>query len=101
MFLDDQQLSVSQALTVSACRLSSNRRDLWFGEDMEGAGKLRSDWNLALLQVWHRLGSSACCFLTELISHTPSASLPACDGCYVVRCSTLSSLPGSLHPADL
>jgi hypothetical protein len=29
--------------------LSSNRRDLWFGSDMAGAGKRRAAWNLALL----------------------------------------------------
>lgn len=30
--------------------LSSNRRDIWFGGDMSGSGKFRSDWNLAMLQ---------------------------------------------------
>eukprot|EP00884_Botryococcus_braunii_P020227 jgi/Botrbrau1/6889/Bobra.67_3s0008.1 len=30
--------------------LSSNRRDIWHGEDMAGSGKLRSDWNLALIE---------------------------------------------------
>ena len=30
--------------------LSANRRDIWYGTDMVGAGKLRSDWNCALLQ---------------------------------------------------
>ena len=30
--------------------LSSNRRDIWAGGDMAGDGKLRSDWNQALLQ---------------------------------------------------
>jgi sacsin len=29
--------------------ISSNRRDIWYGDDMIGAGKLRSDWNRALL----------------------------------------------------
>lgn len=29
--------------------LSSNRRDIWYGDDMIGDGKLRSDWNYALL----------------------------------------------------
>ena len=29
--------------------LSSNRRDIWFGSDMAGAGKLRSQWNVCLL----------------------------------------------------
>jgi sacsin len=29
--------------------LSSNRRDIWFGDDMSGAGKMRSDWNECLL----------------------------------------------------
>jgi hypothetical protein len=30
--------------------LSSNRRDIWYGTDMVGAGKLRSDWNCALIE---------------------------------------------------
>lgn len=29
--------------------LSSNRRDIWFGNDMTGGGKIRSDWNSSLL----------------------------------------------------
>lgn len=29
--------------------LSSNRRDIWFGNDMAGHGKKRSDWNMYLL----------------------------------------------------
>ncbi|XP_010547716.1 PREDICTED: sacsin isoform X2 [Tarenaya hassleriana] len=30
--------------------LSSNRRDIWFGNDMAGGGKTRSDWNLYLIE---------------------------------------------------
>ncbi|KAK6241558.1 hypothetical protein SCA6_006947 [Theobroma cacao] len=30
--------------------LSSNRRDIWFGSDMAGGGKKRSDWNIYLLE---------------------------------------------------
>ncbi|CAM9895808.1 unnamed protein product, partial [Ectocarpus sp. 8 AP-2014] len=30
--------------------LSSNRRDIWFGEDMQGEGKRRSEWNNLLLR---------------------------------------------------
>ncbi|KAK4746859.1 hypothetical protein SAY87_025896 [Trapa incisa] len=30
--------------------LSSNRRDIWFGNDMAGHGKIRSDWNIYLLE---------------------------------------------------
>merc|ERR1711965_630567 len=30
--------------------LSSNRRDIWHGSDMAGAGRLRSEWNVALLE---------------------------------------------------
>ena len=30
--------------------LSSNRRDVWYGEDMAGAGRLKSEWNVALLK---------------------------------------------------
>uniref|UniRef100_A0A7N0RD15 RING-type domain-containing protein n=1 Tax=Kalanchoe fedtschenkoi TaxID=63787 RepID=A0A7N0RD15_KALFE len=30
--------------------LSSNRRDIWFGNDMTGGGKKRSDWNLFILE---------------------------------------------------
>lgn len=30
--------------------LSSNRRDIWFGNDMAGGGKVRSEWNVCLLE---------------------------------------------------
>ncbi|KAF8378912.1 hypothetical protein HHK36_030261 [Tetracentron sinense] len=30
--------------------LSSNRRDIWFGNDMAGGGKVRSDWNIYILE---------------------------------------------------
>lgn len=30
--------------------LSSNRRDIWFGNDMAGGGKIRSEWNMCLLE---------------------------------------------------
>ncbi|CAI8605288.1 unnamed protein product [Vicia faba] len=30
--------------------LSSNRRDIWFGSDMTGDGRKRSDWNIYLLE---------------------------------------------------
>lgn len=30
--------------------LSSNRRDIWYGADMDRGGKLRSDWNRCLLE---------------------------------------------------
>ncbi|KAL6651611.1 hypothetical protein ACP70R_010536 [Stipagrostis hirtigluma subsp. patula] len=30
--------------------LSSNRRDIWIGNDMAGGGRARSEWNLALLE---------------------------------------------------
>ncbi|XP_021846367.2 uncharacterized protein [Spinacia oleracea] len=30
--------------------LSSNRRDIWFGNDMSGGGRTRSDWNIYLLE---------------------------------------------------
>ena len=30
--------------------LSSNRRDIWFGNDMAGGGKKRSEWNMYLLE---------------------------------------------------
>lgn len=30
--------------------LSTNRRDIWTGEDMSGDGRLRAEWNIALLQ---------------------------------------------------
>ncbi len=29
--------------------LSANRRDIWYGDDMSGAGKMRSEWNQLLL----------------------------------------------------
>eukprot|EP00983_Pelagomonas_calceolata_P097879 1158290-Pelagomonas_calceolata.AAC.8 len=31
--------------------LSSNRRDIWYGPDLEGASARRAAWNVALLQV--------------------------------------------------
>ncbi|XP_008803352.1 sacsin [Phoenix dactylifera] len=30
--------------------LSSNRRDIWFGNDMAGGGRVRSEWNTCLLE---------------------------------------------------
>lgn len=30
--------------------LSSNRRDIWFGDDMAGDGRLRAEWNTSLLR---------------------------------------------------
>src|SRR6185312_13369002 len=30
--------------------VSSNRRDIWYGADMDRGGKLRSDWNRLLLE---------------------------------------------------
>lgn len=30
--------------------ISENRRELWLGDDMKGAGKIRADWNLALIR---------------------------------------------------
>ncbi|KAL1500259.1 hypothetical protein AB1Y20_012927 [Prymnesium parvum] len=30
--------------------LSSNRRDIWYGDDMVGAGRLRAEWNSCLIQ---------------------------------------------------
>ena len=47
------RVACTSRLDAFACRyfeLSSNRRDIWFGEDMSGSGKFRSDWNLAMLQ---------------------------------------------------
>eukprot|EP00850_Spirogloea_muscicola_P025588 SM003593S13375 [mRNA] locus=s3593:194:1103:+ [translate_table: standard] len=36
---------------VNGCfELSSNRRDVWHGGDMDRAGRLRSDWNRCLLE---------------------------------------------------
>ncbi|WCJ40041.1 Zinc finger C3HC4 type (RING finger) family protein [Euphorbia peplus] len=31
--------------------LSSNRRDIWFGNDMAGGGKKRSEWNMYILEA--------------------------------------------------
>jgi sacsin len=33
-----------------AFELSSNRRDVWFGDDMAGEGLLRAQWNKVLLE---------------------------------------------------
>lgn len=46
-------LPVSTGLPVHVnayFELSSNRRDIWFGNDMAGHGKIRSDWNIYLLK---------------------------------------------------
>ncbi|XP_072965979.1 uncharacterized protein [Typha angustifolia] len=38
------------AHTNAYFELSSNRRDIWFGNDMAGGGKVRSEWNICLLE---------------------------------------------------
>ena len=39
------------SIHVNGCfELSSNRRDLWGGEDMEGVGHKKGKWNLLLLE---------------------------------------------------
>ncbi|WOK94827.1 sacsin [Canna indica] len=46
-------LPVSTGLPVHVnayFELSSNRRDIWFGNDMAGGGKARSEWNICLLE---------------------------------------------------
>ncbi|KAL5721483.1 hypothetical protein ACHQM5_005125 [Ranunculus cassubicifolius] len=44
-------INTSLPLHVNAYfELSSNRRDIWFGNDMAGVGKARSDWNIHLLE---------------------------------------------------
>ncbi|KAF5200676.1 Sacsin, partial [Thalictrum thalictroides] len=44
-------ISTGLPLHVNAYfELSSNRRDIWFGNDMAGVGKARSDWNIHLLE---------------------------------------------------
>ncbi|XP_076890119.1 uncharacterized protein LOC143541094 [Bidens hawaiensis] len=46
-------LPVSTGLPVHVnayFELSSNRRDIWFGNDMAGGGKKRSEWNMYLLE---------------------------------------------------
>ncbi|CAM8938869.1 unnamed protein product [Rhodiola kirilowii] len=45
--------------------LSSNRRDIWFGNDMTGGGKKRSDWNLFILE---NVAASAYGHLLEKLS---------------------------------
>ena len=41
-----------QTVELTIC---SNRRDIWAGSDMRGAGADRSKWNLRLLEeVWHQ-----------------------------------------------
>ena len=44
--------------------LSTNRRDIWYGSDLQGVGKLRHSWNFCLLQVCEGLGliSAIVCF---------------------------------------
>ncbi|TVU16550.1 hypothetical protein EJB05_40121, partial [Eragrostis curvula] len=44
-------ISTSIPVHVNAYfELSSNRRDIWIGNDMAGGGRIRSEWNLALLE---------------------------------------------------
>ncbi|KAJ3692968.1 hypothetical protein LUZ60_012063 [Juncus effusus] len=44
-------VTTSLPLHVNAYfELSSNRRDIWIGNDMSGGGKVRSEWNMALLE---------------------------------------------------
>ncbi|CAN1168841.1 SACS [Linum perenne] len=45
--------------------LSSNRRDIWFGNDMAGGGKKRSEWNLYILE---NIAAPAYCHLLEKIA---------------------------------
>ena len=52
--------------------LSSNRRDIWYGTDMTGAGKQRSDWNVAILQVC--TGACSCC--ASALSHAAAGQPP-------------------------
>ncbi|KAL6536570.1 hypothetical protein OROGR_013142 [Orobanche gracilis] len=52
--------------------LSSNRRDIWFGDDMTGEGKMRSDWNMCLLE---EVAASAYAHLLE----TAGLELGPCD----------------------
>ena len=47
---------------IVVCRyfeLSANRRDVWAGKDMAGVGRMRAEWNLALLQVTLSSGSAS------------------------------------------
>jgi sacsin len=53
--------------------LSSNRRDIWYGDDMTGGGKKRSEWNACLLEdvvapVYARLLAAA----AQLLGPTPA-----------------------------
>lgn len=44
-------INTSMPVHVNAYfELSSNRRDIWIGNDMAGGGRVRSEWNLALLE---------------------------------------------------
>ena len=51
-------LPVSTGLPVHVnafFELSTNRRDIWHGSDLQGVGKLRHAWNICLLQVCPQL----------------------------------------------
>ena len=55
--------------------VSSNRRDIWHGDDTLGGGRLRSEWNIALLQ-----DVAAPCYVELLLYarsllHGPAAQL--------------------------
>ncbi|CAH0485094.1 unnamed protein product [Peronospora farinosa] len=66
--------------------LSSNRRDIWFGEGLSGEGLLRAQWNLALLR-----NVIAPCY-ARVILHLASEQLMAPD-------QHVKLLPKALPPA--
>ncbi|KAJ7566796.1 hypothetical protein O6H91_02G118900 [Diphasiastrum complanatum] len=54
--------------------LSSNRRDIWYGDDMAGGGRLRSSWNISLLEevaapAYARLLAEAACELGPSVAY--------------------------------
>lgn len=66
----------SRAILVSnkTCRARSNRRELWWGTDMAGAGAKRAAWNAALLSggvapAYLRLLSAAAQVLSQPTDH--------------------------------
>ena len=89
--------------------LSSNRRDIWFGEDMAGGGAARSEWNRALLErvaapAYARLIVAAKARLgpsREYYALLPRVTPPAPWGAVVTRtCALIRDAPVLHTPAN-
>ena len=101
-FCPSRRERVSPVHVNAYFELSSNRRDIWFGEDMAGGGAARSEWNQALLE---RVVAPACARLIsaaktrlgpsrEYYGLLPRVTPPAPWGAVVARtCALLRDAP--------